>query len=208
MDNFGMASMLFEAYKSHSKCDPNDAARVLRQAITPLATSGHASQAGKRQEELAALYERELDDKPKAIAEYEGAAQRFDDEKQAVTANKNFLKAADLAALEGDYQKAVKYYEQVAKSSIDNNLMRFSVKDYLLKAGICHMASKDMITTNRALESYRELDPGFAQQREHQLLVDLTQAVEEGDGEAFSDKLFQYDQMSKLDSWKTSILVR
>ena len=61
---------------------------------------------------------------------------------------------------------------------------------------------------NRALEQYRALDNSFAQQREHQLLTDLTQAVEQNDGEMFSDRLFQYDQMSKLDNWKTTLLLR
>jgi len=32
--------------------------------------------------------------------------------------------------------------------------------------------------------------------------------VEQGDAEMFSDKLFQFDQMSKLDKWKTKILLR
>jgi alpha-soluble NSF attachment protein len=43
---------------------------------------------------------------------------------------------------------------------------------------------------------------------EYQLLVDLTSAVEGGDEEAFADKLFQYDQISKLDKWKTTILLK
>lgn len=65
-----------------------------------------------------------------------------------------------------------------------------------------------MVATNRALESYRDLDPTFASTREHQLLVDLAEAVEQGDQEAFADKLFQFDQMSKLDKWKTTLLLR
>ena len=56
-----------------------------------------------------------------------------------------------------------------------------------------------MVGTNRALESYRELDNTFASTREHQLLVDLAEAVEQGDQEKFSEKLFLYDQLSKLD---------
>ena len=86
--------------------------------------------------------------------------------------------------------------------------MKWSVKEYFLKSGMCHLATGDMIATNRALESYRDLDPQFSQTREHQLLVDLAEAVEAGDQEAFADKLFQFDQMSKLDKWKTTIIVR
>ena len=59
-----------------------------------------------------------------------------------------------------------------------------------------------MVATQRALASYRDLDPTFASTREHQLLNDLAEAVEQGDQEVFADKLFQFDQMSKLDKWK------
>ena len=65
-----------------------------------------------------------------------------------------------------------------------------------------------MVATTRALSSYRDLDPTFASTREHQLLVDLTEAVEAGDQEVFADKLFQFDSLSKLDKWKTTILLR
>lgn len=86
--------------------------------------------------------------------------------------------------------------------------MKWSVKEYFLKAGICHLANNDTVATNRALDSYRDLDPAFTQTREHQLLVDLAEAVEEGDQEKFADRLFQYDQMSKLDKWKTTLLLK
>lgn len=92
--------------------------------------------------------------------------------------------------------------------SVTNNLMKYSVKDYLLKSGICLLAVGDVVATNRAFEKYRDLDPSFPSTREHQLLVDLLATVEAGDQEAFADKLFQYDQMSKLDKWKTTILLR
>lgn len=65
-----------------------------------------------------------------------------------------------------------------------------------------------MVSANRALESYRDVDPTFNSTREHQLLVDLIQTMEARDQEAFADKLFQFDQLSKLDKWKTTIQSR
>jgi alpha-soluble NSF attachment protein len=115
---------------------------------------------------------------------------------------------ADLAALESDYYKSISLYEKVSEGAVANNLMKWSVKDYFLKSGLCHLAVGDQVATNRALEKYRDLDPTFPSTREHQLLVDLYEAVEAGDQEVFADKLFQYDQMSKLDKWKTTILLR
>ena len=52
------------------------------------------------------------------------------------------------------------------------------------------------------------MDSTFVPTREYQLLNDLTEAVEQGDQEQFADKLFQYDQMSKLDNWKTTLMLR
>jgi alpha-soluble NSF attachment protein len=125
-------------------------------------------------------------------------------------ANKLYLKVAELSAIlpVPDYYKAIENFERVAASSVSNNLMKWSVKDYFLKSGLCHLAVGDMVATNRAYEKYRDMDPTFASTREHQLLVDLAEAVEAGDQEIFADKLFQYDQMSKLDKWKTTICLR
>lgn len=65
-----------------------------------------------------------------------------------------------------------------------------------------------MVGTTRALETYQDLDNTFPSTRECQLLNDLKEAVDQGEQEMFADKLFQYDKMSKLDKWKTTILLR
>ena len=113
-----------------------------------------------------------------------------------------------MSALEENYYKSIEIYEKVAQQSINNNLMKYSVKDYLLKAGVCHLATGDLVAARRALGRYGEIDPGFASQREHMLLSDLVEAVEDKSQEEFTDKLYQYDQISKLDKWKTTMLVR
>lgn len=123
-------------------------------------------------------------------------------------ANKLWLKEADIAALEGDYYKAVENYEKVADSSLENHLMKYSVKDYWLKAGLCILATKDLVSARRNVERYKEKDPSFASQRECQLLSDLTEAIEAGNLEAFTEKLYAYDQMSRLDKWKTEMLIK
>jgi alpha-soluble NSF attachment protein len=123
-------------------------------------------------------------------------------------ANKLYLKEADLAALEGDYYKAVANFEKVAESSLQNHLMKYSVKDYWMKAGLCILATKDLVAARRNLQRYTEMDPSFAGQRECQLLADLTEAIEAGNQEVFTEKLYAYDQMSQLDKWKSEILLR
>ncbi|OQO08421.1 hypothetical protein B0A48_06291 [Cryoendolithus antarcticus] len=202
------ANSLTEAFKAYKKDEPEDAARVLEQAISHYTSKGNFRRAAGHKQNLAELYETELGDNKRAADAYETAAGWYETDNAEALANKLYLKLADLSALAGDYQKATSNYERISKSAINNNLMKWSVKEYLLKAGICHLASGDTIATNRALESYRDLDPSFAGTRECQLLVDLSEAVEAGDQEVFADKLFQYDQMSKLDKWKTTLLLK
>ncbi|KAH6658794.1 alpha-soluble NSF attachment protein [Verticillium dahliae] len=105
----------------------------------------------------------------------------------------------DVAALEADYYKAIEAYERVAAASVSNNLM---------KPASATIATGDAVAARRAIDKYADLDPSFAGQREFALLNDLLAAVEKSDQDEFTDKLFQYDQVSKLDRWKTTLLVR
>ena len=57
-------------------------------------------------------------------------------------ANKAWLKVADIAALAGQYSRAIDRYEAVARASLNSNLTKWSVKDYLFKAGACYLANK------------------------------------------------------------------
>ncbi|OTB11982.1 hypothetical protein K445DRAFT_77299 [Daldinia sp. EC12] len=202
------ANTLVDAFKVYRKENPEDAVRCLDVAVSQYCKKGNFRRAAQHKENMGEVFETEIGDTKRALEAYETAAGWYEGDNAAALANKLWLKVADIAALEGDYYKSIEHYEKVAAASINNNLMRYSVKDYFLKAGICHLATGDMVATNRALEKYRDQDPTFPSTREHQLLVDLATAVEAGDQDQFTDKLFQYDQLSKLDKWKTTILVR
>ena len=202
------ANTLVDAFKAYRKEDPAAAARCLSVSIDRYCAKGNFRRAAGHKETLGDLYENDLGDIKSALQCYEAAAGWYEGDNASALANKLWLKVADVAALEGDYYKAIENYEKVADQSINNNLMKYSVKEYFLKAGICHLASGDLVAAQRALERYREMDPTFAGQREFRLLTDLCEAIEAKSQDQFTDKLFQYDQVSKLDKWKTTILVK
>ncbi|KAF7551850.1 hypothetical protein G7046_g7589 [Stylonectria norvegica] len=202
------ANTLVDAFKAYRKDNPKDAVRCLNVAVDRYCAKGNFRRAASHKENLGEVFEMEMGDPKSALECYEAAASWYEGDNANALANKLWLKVADVAAIEGDYYKAIENYEKVAEMSITNNLMKYSVKDYLLKAGICHLAGGDLVDSQRALEKYSELDPTFAAQREHKLLVDLCEAVEAKSQEQFTDKLYQYDQVSKLDKWKTTLLVR
>lgn len=75
-----------------------------------------------------------------------------------------------LAAQLEQYERAINLFEQVAAASFNNNLLRFSVKDYFLKAGLCYICIGDWVKARRALDRYTELDTSFSSSREYEFL--------------------------------------
>ena len=68
------ANTLTEAYKSYRKDEPEDAARVLEGAINHYTLKGSFRRAATHKQNLAELYEVELNDNARAMEAYELAA--------------------------------------------------------------------------------------------------------------------------------------
>ncbi|KAK7206830.1 putative vesicular-fusion protein sec17 [Myxozyma melibiosi] len=202
------ANTYVEGYKAFRKVDPSEAARLLIQAITLFTAKGQFRRAATYKQDLAVLYENDLNDLDRAMDAYDDAGEWFSNDGAESLANKAWLKVAEVAALKEDYIRAIAKYEMVAKNSLTNNLTKWSVKDYFFRAGLCHIANKDIVAAKRSVEEYADADPSFFQTREFGLLQDIISAYEDGDQERFTDKVFQFDQFSKLDKWKTTILLR
>lgn len=71
------------------------------------------------------------------------------------------------------------------------------------------MRRRVIVSQARAkLEQYEGMDPSFSDSREAKLVKDLLVACEAFDAEQLTQAVFEYDQISKLDSWKTSMLLK
>lgn len=136
-----MSNSLIEASKVYRKTDPEAATRCLSTAINHYTHSGNFRRAANYEQTLAEIYEVELGDQKRALEAFETAAGWFETDSADALANKLWLRTAELSALENNYLKATELFEKVAKASIDNNLMRWSTKDYFLKSLICFLAS-------------------------------------------------------------------
>ena len=201
------ASAYVEAANANKKVDPEAAVANLRVAVGFFTDMGRLSIAAKHLKDIAETYEKE--DKPEESCEaYMQAADLYGGEEVSTTANNCKLKVAELSATLERYPLAVEVFEEVAKASMDNNLLKFSVKGYLLNAGVCRLCSQDGIGVKNAIERYEDIDPSFGDSRECKLLKGLADAAEEGDQDAFTNVLAEYDSMSRLDSWKTKLLLR
>ncbi|KAH8940405.1 hypothetical protein BDL97_15G086500 [Sphagnum fallax] len=221
------ASAYVDAANCYKKSQPQEAVQMLNLAIAMFEDIGRFSIAAKHYKGIADIYEKE-EDIEKAMDYYDRAAQLYFGEGIDSTANQCKIKVAQFAAeLEqcvpvlllstssilsvfcaAGYDTAIEIYEDVARQSMNNSLLKYGVKGYLLNAGLCQICGKDVVGMNNALEKYQELDPTFSSTRECKLLMDLVGAIDEVDVVKFTDIVRDYDNMSRIDQWKTTLLLR
>jgi len=201
------AQSYLNAAMCYKKTNITTAVMCMKQGIEFYTEEGRFSIAAKHQKELAELYE-DQSDLENAIAAYQTAADYHEGEGSTSAASSCLLKVALFSAQLERYDKAIELYEQIAAQSIDNNLLKWSVKDYFLRAGLCHLAKGDVVAAERAVERYMDMDATFSSQRECKFLQELVTACKNYDVEAFTNAVVEYDSISKLDSWKTSILLK
>lgn len=180
----------------------------MKAAIHLLIKSGRFHIAAQHEREVAEIYE-QAGNLPAAVEWYERAADRYSAENSPAISQSCSLKAAQYSALTGLLSKAYTLYESVATSSVSDTLQRFSVRDYLFRAGLCRLADgdADLVDTQRAFTHYATLDPSFAATREHKLLTSIHDALVEDDVEKFAADLAEFDKVHSLDDWKTKVLL-
>ncbi|KAJ4791846.1 Alpha-soluble NSF attachment protein [Rhynchospora pubera] len=201
------ASAYVEAANSYKKISTRDAAQALNQAVNLYMEMGRLNMAARYCKDLGEMYEQDQD-LEKAIDFFERAGDLFMTEEGTTSANQCRQRVAQIAAQLEDYTKATKLLEEIAKQQVNNNLLKYSAKGTLLNAGICQLCRGDPIAIANALERYQDLDPTFSGTREYRLLADLATSMDEGDIPKFTEAIREFDSMTRLDPWKTTLLLR
>jgi len=201
------ATNYVEASKCYKKADPNQAISMLNRAIEIYTDMGRFTIAAKHHMTLAEIYETDLADMEQSIVHYEQAADYYKGEESTSAANKCLIKVAHFCAQTENYQKAIDIFEEIGGVCLNSSLLRYGAKEYFFKAALCHMCM-DHLAAQRSVAKYCESCAAFSDTREHRLLQDLLEAIESHDSEVFSDKVRDYDSISKLDPWTTTILLR
>lgn len=196
-----------DAGNCFKKTDTEEAVRAFEMAINIYTDMGRFTMAAKHHITVAEIYEGNTPDLEKAILHYEQAAQYYRGEESNSSANKCLLKVAMYSAQMGEYAKALEIYEQVAADAIENSLLKYSAKEYFFKATLCHMCIDD-VEAQRAVDKYCDMYPAFQDTRECKLLRTLLEAKEEQNTESFTEAIKDYDSISRLDQWLTTILLR
>jgi len=204
---YEVANALTEASKCYQKTDAQEAIKSLLLAIQIFLEEGKFSIAARHEKTIAEMYENEGDIQ-NAMEHYEKAGDLNDSENAVAAGNQCKLKVAHYAAQLEQYAKAIEIFEKVASASLENNLLKWSAKEYFMKAGICHLCLDDIVSAKRAIQKYKDLDINFSTQRECVFLEKMIEAYEKYDVDAFTNAIREFDNITKLDSWKTNLLLR
>ncbi|KAF9822130.1 hypothetical protein IEO21_00124 [Rhodonia placenta] len=202
------ANAWWNAAKAYKRGHPDLAIQALTHTITHLTQGGRFRQAADREKEIGQIYLTELHELRKACESFERAAEWYAQEDATATANSCYKDAADLHAELEEYPQAIARYEQVANGSLSSALTRYSVKEYWLRASLCALAMGDTVSAKRNLGKYSSLDTSFSTTREAKFVNVLIEAIEAGDLETYTAAVFEFDQVTKLDNWKTNILLK
>ncbi|KAJ0696606.1 putative NSF attachment protein [Helianthus annuus] len=192
-------------YPKHYSNSPEDTLALLyaaqciahlEQALNLFMEIGRLSMSARYCKEIAELYEQEQN-LEHAIAYYDKAADLFQGEEVTPSANQCKQKIAQFSAQLEQYKKAIEICDEIARQSLNNNLLKYGVRGHLLNVGICQLCKGDVAITN-ASERYQELDPTFSGTRKYKLLADIAAAMDEDDVAKFTDAVKEFDSMTKL----------
>ena len=205
------AKALMEAGQCYKKSDASgEAVLMFKRAITLLCDAARLTPAAKLSKEIAEIFEAEESVK-EAIECYEQASELFMMEDSKSQASACTMKVAELcsAAMDPpDLMKAANLFEDLGKNALDNALLKYNAKGYFLQCVLCHLANGDSVGASQGNERFASLDMSFRDSREGKFCNDLVECVEQFDPEGFATVCFEYDRISKLDAWKTSILYK
>ena len=77
-----------------------------------------------------------------------------------------------------------------------------------MKSLLCVLCLDDVIEAQKKSANYLSEEPSWEATREYKLVQDIFESIEQGDVQAFSDKVFKRDKFSKLDKMKTQLLLK
>jgi len=201
------ATNYVDAANCYKKSDPKEAVNSLVKAVDIYTDMGRFTIAAKHHQTIAEIYESDIADLDKAMTHYEQAADYFKGEESNSSANKCMLKVAQYAAQLENYDRGIEIYEQVAASALESSLLKYSAKEYFFRAALCHLCV-DSLNAQHAVQRYEEQYPAFSDSREAKLVKALVKHLEDEDVDAFTEEVKSFDQVSRLDQWYTTILLR
>jgi len=204
------SAALMNAGNCYKSVNPPAAIQAFRSAIGHWTEAGRFNQAAKMTKEIAEMYESD-GNVGEAIENYHQAATFFETENSKSQGNACQAKVAELcsAALDPpDLKRAADIYERLGRACLDSALIKYNAKGHFVCCIFCLLALGDSVAARMKLDSFGAADFSFLDSREGKLCTELIQACDDFDPDSLATACFEFDRVSKLDAWKTNILVK
>ncbi|KAL6936648.1 hypothetical protein ACO0R3_000247 [Hanseniaspora guilliermondii] len=215
LQNYNDAAMNYiEAYKLCKMGDEySNACDYLQKAIDIFTKNmGQFRRAANYQFELGEILELQLHQTKQAREAYELAGDWYLQDNAIQLSNKCYLRCADLLSVSyennDDLFKSIKMYKNLIDTNLKKNLNLWVVKDYYLKIGLLQLLLTDTVASERTLAEAKTNLRDDQDCKEFKLLQALIDCYKEQDIDLMSNTLMKYDKFDKLDSWKTTILLK
>lgn len=211
-------SQATEYYTNAAQCfrkeNPEEATRVYSLAAQMHMEQNHFSTAAKIYKAIGEMCEEDRNFKG-ALDAFSQSADCYLAEDTKVSGSQMLLKVAHYSAILEDYKRAVELYEQVAEQALQQQLTSWGAKEHYFKAMLCKMAllanNKDLGSTmeelDRTFEKYKNSYPAFEDSREAKFIESMLDAMRESDVNKMQDAIIDYDSISKLDDWKSGLII-
>lgn len=184
-----------------------DLVATLQKVVSLCIETARLDKAAKHQAEIATILENNhrMDD---AIVAYRAAADLYQTQEHCThSANQMLIGVANLTSLQGNYTEGAEIFERVAQQHLNKRMMPYYARTYLFQALLCYMALGDIVAVKIKFGMYRDIDPSFEHSREAKFVDTLINACERWSTQEFAQACRDYNMVSPLDSWKTSLLL-
>jgi alpha-soluble NSF attachment protein len=200
-----------QAALSYQNSHPKEAIKIFRLVVKMHMDTDRFSTAATEWKEIAKLEEKEGHIQAAREA-WEKAAQCHEASNGKAAATQCLLQVARICADEADYKKAVDLFEKCATQALDSELGKWSASEYMYKATLCHFVleskSGESKDTAELLEKYIEQHPALENARECKFLKGIIEAFDKDDVEKFTEIVFKFDSVLKLDNWTSKLLLK
>lgn len=206
-DLYEIANNYIEAAKCYKKCDENmKAIECYTNTVSLFEELGKIREASKILVEIAEIYGL-LNKIDNSIEFYKKAYKYIEIESSSDSAiNKIILKLAEIYTNKKDYVEVIKYYDIIIKKSIDSNLLKYDVRNYIFDSILCSLIL-DYQKAHNNLDLYKNLDSSFENTREYKFLKDLLKYYLNNDLDNIINLIYKYDNITKLNAYKINLLL-
>ena len=211
-DPLESARMWDQAAKAYKYFETKQALECYHSAVEIQMENNRFNMAAKVWKEIGTIQEKEHQLVDAQLA-YQRSADCYEAETATLSANTSLLKVAELMTLRepADYAGAIKVYERMTASALENSAMKWSVKSYLFRASLCAFAVQaqlhELQPLTDQLARYAGICPDFEGSREHILIENLITDFNSYETEQLSSHIEQYDEISPLDPWIVTLLL-